>query len=46
MPQAIAPLRALVRRHREPAVVQTVRSTAAAVISYVVALRVSDEPAP
>ncbi|MEU9163926.1 FUSC family protein [Streptomyces sp. NPDC048424] len=46
MPQAIAPLRALVRRHREPAVVQTVRSTAAAVISYVVALRLSDEPAP
>ncbi|MFF4429664.1 aromatic acid exporter family protein [Streptomyces sp. NPDC001513] len=46
MPQATAPLRALVRRHREPAVVQTVRSTAAAVISYVVALRLSDEPAP
>ncbi|MEV7443187.1 FUSC family protein [Streptomyces sp. NPDC091204] len=46
MPQAIAPLRTLVRRHREPAVVQTVRSTAAAVISYVVALRLSDEPAP
>ncbi|MFE9929642.1 aromatic acid exporter family protein [Streptomyces sp. NPDC005533] len=46
MPQAIAPLRTFVRRHREPAVVQTVRSTAAAVISYVVALRLSDEPAP
>ncbi|THA56515.1 aromatic acid exporter family protein [Streptomyces sp. A1136] len=41
-----APLRQLVRRHREPAVVQTVRSTAAAVIAYVVALRLSGEPAP
>ncbi|MFE3525216.1 aromatic acid exporter family protein [Streptomyces sp. NPDC059161] len=34
------------RRRREPAVVQTLRSTAAAVISYVVALRLSSEPAP
>lgn len=41
-----ARLRQLVRRRREPAVVQTVRSTAAAVISYVVALRFSGEPAP
>ncbi|GBP99192.1 hypothetical protein SSP531S_05870 [Streptomyces spongiicola] len=40
------PLRDLVRRHREPAVVQTVRSTAAAVVSYVIALRLSGEPVP
>ncbi|MGW6563798.1 aromatic acid exporter family protein [Streptomyces sp. NPDC054975] len=33
-------------RRREPAVVQTVRSTAAATISYVVALWLSSEPAP
>ncbi|WP_455351702.1 FUSC family protein [Streptomyces sp. SYSU K217416] len=46
MPAPKDPLRDLVRRHREPAVVQTVRSTAAAVISYVVALRLSSEPAP
>ncbi|MFE7776955.1 aromatic acid exporter family protein [Streptomyces sp. NPDC057445] len=45
MPEA-SELRDLVRRHREPAVVQTVRSTAAAVISYVVALQLSSEPAP
>jgi uncharacterized membrane protein YgaE (UPF0421/DUF939 family) len=31
---------------REPAVAQTVRSTAAATISYVVALQLSSEPAP
>ncbi|MFD9677581.1 aromatic acid exporter family protein [Streptomyces sp. NPDC059981] len=36
----------LVRRHREPAVVQALRSTAAAVVSYVVALHLSSEPAP
>ncbi|MFD7232490.1 aromatic acid exporter family protein [Streptomyces sp. NPDC059881] len=46
MAEAREPLRDLVRRHREPAVVQTVRSTAAAVISYVVALQLSSEPAP
>lgn len=40
------PLSTLVRRGREPAVVQTVRSTLAAVISYVVALWLSREPAP
>ncbi|GFH34784.1 FUSC family protein [Streptomyces pacificus] len=40
------PFRDLVRRHREPAVVQTVRSTAAAVISYVVALQLSGEAVP
>lgn len=33
-------------RRRDPAVVQTVRSTAAATISYVVALQLSSEPAP
>ncbi|GAA0477156.1 aromatic acid exporter family protein [Streptomyces stramineus] len=36
----------IIRRGREPAVVQTVRSTLAAVISYVVALWLSSEPAP
>ncbi|MFF3397654.1 aromatic acid exporter family protein [Streptomyces sp. NPDC002659] len=41
-----APVAELVRRRREPAVVQTVRSTAAATISYVVALQLSSEPAP
>lgn len=46
MTQATARLLHLVRRHREPAVVQAVRSTAAAVVSYVVALRLSSEPAP
>ncbi|MFI1356227.1 aromatic acid exporter family protein [Streptomyces sp. NPDC020898] len=35
-----------VRRHREPVVVQTLRSAAAATIAYVVALRVSPEAAP
>ncbi|SDM42782.1 FUSC family protein [Streptomyces wuyuanensis] len=40
------PLRDLVRRHREPAVVQTVRSTAAAVVSYVIALQLSGEALP
>ncbi|GHF08446.1 FUSC family protein [Streptomyces morookaense] len=40
------PLTTLVRRGREPAVVQTVRSTLAAVISYVVALQLSREPLP
>ncbi len=40
------PLLDLVRRRREPVVVQTVRSTVAAVLSYVVALVLSSEPAP
>ncbi|MFK8908706.1 aromatic acid exporter family protein [Streptomyces sp. YS-3] len=40
------PLIHLARRRREPAVVQALRSTAAAVISYVVALQLSSEPAP
>ncbi|WP_105969633.1 FUSC family protein [Streptomyces geranii] len=35
-----------VDRHREPVVVQTLRSAAAATIAYVVALRVSPESAP
>ncbi|MET9934205.1 MULTISPECIES: aromatic acid exporter family protein [unclassified Streptomyces] len=34
------------RQRRDPFVVQTLRSTAAATISYVVALRLSSEPAP
>ncbi|MGI5448046.1 FUSC family protein [Streptomyces sp. CA-243310] len=46
MTLAITPLRRLAHRYREPAVVQAIRSTAAAVVSYVVALAVSDEPAP
>ncbi|MFD3548277.1 aromatic acid exporter family protein [Streptomyces sp. NPDC058655] len=46
MTQALAPFRQLVRRYREPSVVQAVRSTAAAVVSYVIALRLSSEPAP
>ncbi|WP_411102978.1 FUSC family protein [Streptomyces sp. cmx-4-9] len=46
MTQALASLLHLVSRHREPAVVQALRSTAAAVVSYVVALRLSSEPAP
>lgn len=46
VPALSDPLTTLVRRGREPAVVQTVRSTLAAVISYVVALWLSREPAP
>ncbi|MFJ3305262.1 aromatic acid exporter family protein [Streptomyces sp. NPDC086549] len=34
------------RRYRDPVVVQTLRSAAAATIAYVVALRLSPEPAP
>ncbi|MFE0728142.1 aromatic acid exporter family protein [Streptomyces antibioticus] len=36
----------IVRRRREPVVVQAVRSTAAATVAYVVALYLSTEPAP
>lgn len=36
----------IARRRREPVAVQALRSTAAAVISYVVALRLSSEPNP
>ncbi|MFI6003329.1 aromatic acid exporter family protein [Streptomyces sp. NPDC051366] len=46
MPEVIVTVRSLVRRHREPVVVQALRSTAAAVVSYVVALWLSSEPAP
>lgn len=46
MTHATARLLHLARRYREPAVVQAFRSTAAAVVSYVVALRLSSEPAP
>ncbi|MET9293250.1 aromatic acid exporter family protein [Streptomyces sp. NPDC003077] len=46
MPDVTDPLLNLVRRRREPVVTQTVRSTVAAVISYVVALWLSSEPAP
>ncbi|OAR26571.1 hypothetical protein A8W25_13170 [Streptomyces sp. ERV7] len=46
MPEFADPLLHLARRRREPAVTQTLRSTAAAVISYVVALQLSSEPAP
>ncbi|MFJ2647475.1 aromatic acid exporter family protein [Streptomyces sp. NPDC087420] len=41
-----APVAELVKRRREPAVVQTLRSTVAATIAYVVALRLSNEAAP
>ncbi|WP_225829780.1 aromatic acid exporter family protein [Streptomyces sp. NK08204] len=41
-----AKLRRLTGRRREPVVVQTLRSAAAATIAYVVALRLSPEPAP
>ncbi|MER5183522.1 aromatic acid exporter family protein [Streptomyces sp. NPDC002896] len=41
-----APVAQFVKRSREPVVVQTLRSTAAATIAYVVALQLSNEPAP
>lgn len=41
-----APVVRFVGKHREPVVVQTLRSAAAATIAYVVALRVSHEAAP
>ncbi|MGW4439586.1 FUSC family protein [Streptomyces sp. NPDC004596] len=41
-----AALKRLVMRYREPVVVQTLRSATAATIAYVVALRLSPEPAP
>ncbi|MFF8275945.1 aromatic acid exporter family protein [Streptomyces lateritius] len=40
------PVAGLLARRREPAVVQTLRSTAAATIAYVVALQLSSEAAP
>ncbi|WP_418955285.1 FUSC family protein [Streptomyces tritici] len=42
----LSPVRVWQRWRRDPAVVQTVRSTAAATISYVVALGLSSEPVP
>ncbi|MEV7414754.1 aromatic acid exporter family protein [Streptomyces sp. NPDC089919] len=41
-----AVLQKVLRGRRNPVVVQSVRSTGAAVVSYVVALLLSDEPAP
>ncbi|MFD8913259.1 aromatic acid exporter family protein [Streptomyces sp. NPDC059575] len=41
-----AELRRLIARRREPVVVQTLRSAFAATIAYVIALRLSPEPAP
>ncbi|MGV9344725.1 FUSC family protein [Streptomyces spiralis] len=41
-----APLVRLVRRHRDPVVVQALRSTVAATIAYVIAKQLSPEPAP
>ncbi|MCX4767014.1 aromatic acid exporter family protein [Streptomyces sp. NBC_01275] len=41
-----APLVRFMRRHREPVVVQALRSAAAATVAYVVALHLSPEPAP
>ncbi|MCB5179198.1 FUSC family protein [Streptomyces antimicrobicus] len=47
MPETISSIATLVaRRRREPVAVQALRSTAAAVVSYVVALRLSSEPSP
>ncbi|MET3987917.1 aromatic acid exporter family protein [Streptomyces sp. PvR034] len=47
MPEMITKLVTRVaRRRREPVAVQALRSTAAAVVSYSVALRLSDEPSP
>ncbi|OON82608.1 FUSC family protein [Streptomyces tsukubensis] len=46
MPDVPAPVVALVRRSTEPVVVQTLRSTTAAVISYVIAVTLLPQPAP
>ncbi|WP_346175175.1 FUSC family protein [Streptomyces cuspidosporus] len=46
MPDVLDPVADLVKRRKDPVVVQTLRSTAAATIAYVVALRLSSEPAP
>ncbi|MEU6864272.1 aromatic acid exporter family protein [Streptomyces sp. NPDC046876] len=47
MPEMISSLaHRVARSRREPVAVQALRSTAAAVISYVVALRLSNEPSP
>ncbi|MGW5343427.1 aromatic acid exporter family protein [Streptomyces sp. HUAS TT3] len=46
MPEMISTLTRIADRRREPVAVQALRSTGAAVISYVIALRLSSEPAP
>ncbi|MFI0819828.1 aromatic acid exporter family protein [Streptomyces sp. NPDC021098] len=46
MPVVLDPVADLVKRRNAPIVVQTLRSAAAATISYVVALKLSTEPAP
>ncbi|MES4905304.1 MULTISPECIES: aromatic acid exporter family protein [unclassified Streptomyces] len=46
MPDVLDPVADLVKRRKDPVVVQTLRSTAAATIAYVVALKLSSEPAP
>ncbi|MGY0062691.1 FUSC family protein [Streptomyces sp. LZ34] len=46
MPDVLDPVTDLVKRRKDPVVVQTLRSTAAATIAYVVALKLSSEPAP
>ncbi|WP_314174796.1 FUSC family protein [Streptomyces winkii] len=46
MPAVLEPLAELVRRRNEPAVAQVLRSTAAAVLSYLAALRLSNAQDP
>jgi uncharacterized membrane protein YgaE (UPF0421/DUF939 family) len=46
VPVVLDPVADLVKRRKDPVVVQTLRSTAAATIAYVVALKLSSEPAP
>ncbi|NJP48723.1 hypothetical protein HCJ93_01190 [Streptomyces sp. SBST2-5] len=41
-----APVREFILRHRDPVTVQALRSATAATLSYVIALRLSPEPAP
>ncbi|MFI2028678.1 aromatic acid exporter family protein [Streptomyces buecherae] len=46
MPDVKEPVAELTKRSRHPTVVQAIRSTAAATISYAVALQLSSEPVP
>ncbi|MEU5102589.1 MULTISPECIES: aromatic acid exporter family protein [unclassified Streptomyces] len=46
MPDILDPVAGLVKRRKDPVVVQTLRATAAATIAYAVALQLSSEPAP
>lgn len=46
MPDVLDPVTDLVKRRKDPVVVQTLRATAAATIAYAVALQLSSEPAP